>query len=581
MEYLRNEYPRPQFRRKEWLPLNGEWEFAFDDENKGDILGYPSGKIALDKKIIVPFSYQYVASGIGDIAVHDTVWYKRNFTLSNLNNQNALLCFNGSDYITDVWVNGYHAVNHVGGYAPFTADITRFVKDGDNTIVVRCIDTLDLSLPRGKQSWTGKQFACWYYPNTGIWQSVWIEFFNGDLINNYSIVPDIEVGKIDGEIETLHGLADEVEITVTRNDLLVNKGRFAVRNKTAHYSLSTLDLNTLGKVACWTPERPHLYNIEFTLYSKGKIVDNATSRFAMRKISIDESGTILLNNSPYYQRLILDQGYWKETGTTPPSVDALKKDIELCKQMGFNGARKHQKFEDPYWYYLADEIGFLTWCEMPSAYDFCQREIFAVTKEWCEIVSVAKNFASVVAYVPFNESWGVTQIDASKRQQDFATSLYYLTKAIDGTRPVSTNDGWHNTEVTDFISIHDYAYDDAEFKKKYIDGKMDEIYPAGKKLMVQGAKYHGQPILFTEFGGVAMKSNSGGSNWGYGESASDAEAFYKRLDKLVKGVYNCPFQGYCYTQVSDVQQEVNGLLDENHEPKFDVEVLKKIFTQKG
>ncbi|MDD6994967.1 MAG: glycoside hydrolase family 2 TIM barrel-domain containing protein [Candidatus Borkfalkiaceae bacterium] len=579
MKFERNEYPRPQFRREEWLPLNGEWEFSFDGNGDGDVRGLSSGKIALEKKISVPFAYQYEASGIGDLTVCDTVWYRREFILPKTEKR-ALLCFNGSDYVTDVWVNGFHVCKHTGAYAPFNADITKYLSDGTNVIVVRCIDTLDLSVPRGKQSWTGKRFACWYYPTTGIWQSVWIEFFGEDAINSYSIIPDIDKGTVFGQIETYYGIADELEIVVKRMERIVNQGRFAVKGKTAEYNLSVLDHNTLDKLALWSPERPHLYDIEFTLYKNGNVIDKASSRFGMRKISIDKFGKICLNNKPYYQRLILDQGYWKESGTTPPSVEALKKDIELCKAMGFNGARKHQKMEDPYWYYLADELGFLTWCEMPSAYDFCEREILSVTKEWMEIVSIAKNFTSVIAYVPFNESWGIRQVLTDKRQQNFAGVLYYVTKTLDNARLVSTNDGWENTQITDFISVHDYAYDDTEFQKKYIDGKVDEVYPAGRKLMVEGANYCGHPILFTEFGGVAMKTDSGGGNWGYGEGAADAEAFYRRIAKLVKGVYSCPFQGYCYTQLSDVQQEVNGLLDENHEPKFDVNRLKEIFEGK-
>ena len=578
MKFERNEYPRPQFRRAEWLPLNGEWEFDFDDNGDGDLRGLPNGNIALSKKILVPYAYQYEASGIGDLDVHNTVWYRRKFTVSKTDKR-ALLCFNGADYITDIWVNGYHVCKHTGAYAPFTTDITQYLSDGENVLVVRCIDTLDYAVPRGKQSWTGKQFACWYYPTTGIWQSVWIEFFGADAINGYSIIPDIDEGKVYGEIETLYGIADELEIIVKFKERIVNHARFGVKEKTAHYSLSLLDYNTLDKLPLWRPERPNLYDVDFILYKQGVVVDKAVSRFGMRKISIDKFGKICLNNKPYYQRLILDQGYWKESGLTPPSVEALKKDIELCKAMGFNGARKHQKMEDPYWYYLADEMGFLTWCEMPSAYDFCEREILSVTKEWAEIVATAKNFTSVVAYVPFNESWGIRQVLTDKRQQNFADGLYYVTKTLDNTRLVSTNDGWENTQATDFISIHDYAYDDAEFDEKYISGKIDEVYPAGRKLMVEGASYRNQPVLFTEFGGVAMKTNSGGGNWGYGESATDAEAFYPRIDKLVKGVFNCPFQGYCYTQVSDVQQEVNGLLDENHEPKFDIERLREIFTQ--
>ena len=245
--------------------------------------------------------------------------------------------------------------------------------------------------------------------------------------------------------------------------------------------------------------------------------------------------------------------------------------------MGFNGARKHQKTEDPYFYYYAEELGFLVWCEMPSAYDFCEREILSVTKEWSEIVAAAKNYTSVIAYVPFNESWGVRQILNDKRQQNFADAMCLLTKTLDNTRLISANDGWENTNATDFVSVHDYAFDDSDFEGKYIKGDPNKIYPAGRKLMAEGVNYRGQPILFTEFGGIAMKSDSGGGNWGYGESAMDAEAFYKRLKTLVNGIRRCPFQGYCYTQLTDVQQEVNGLLNENHEGKFDLKRLKEIF----
>lgn len=576
MNFDRTEYPSPQFRRKEWLPLNGKWEFAFDDENDGEIRGIPSGRIALDKEILVPYAYQYEASGIGCTEIHNNVWYRRKFNVE-LNGRRALLCFNGADYATDVWVNGYHALSHTGGYAPFQGDITDYLKNGENVIVVRCVDASDYAVPRGKQSWTGKQFACWYYPTTGIWQSVWIEFFGEDSISGYSLISDIDTGNVYGEIETKYGVADELEITVSFKGRVVNSAKFGVKDKTAHYCLSLLDYNTLDKLALWTPERPFLYNVNFTLYKGEKIVDEATSRFGMRKISVDEHGQICLNNKPYYQRLILDQGYWKESGQTPPSAEALKNDILLCKSMGFNGARKHQKTEDPYFYYYAEELGFLVWCEMPSAYDFCEREILSVTKEWSEIVAAAKNYTSVIAYVPFNESWGVRQILNDKRQQNFADAMCLLTKTLDNTRLISANDGWENTNATDFVSVHDYAFDDSDFEGKYIKGDPNKIYPAGRKLMAEGVNYRGQPILFTEFGGIAMKSDSGGGNWGYGESAMDAEAFYKRLKTLVNGIRRCPFQGYCYTQLTDVQQEVNGLLNENHEGKFDLKRLKEIF----
>ncbi len=573
----RNEYPRPNFRRKEWFTLNGEWEFEFDDGNDGIARNLPSGNVKLKKKINVPFAYQCKASGIGDESVHETVWYKRNFRVDKQSGSGVLLCFNGSDYKTDVWVNGSYVLSHIGAYTPFKADVAKFVHNGDNTVVVRCSDPQDNTNPRGKQSWTGEKFACWYEAATGIWQSVWIEYFGSDCIDEYSLTTDIDACEIYGDLRTLYGKADEIEITVSLNGHTVNRGRFSARKGVTKYSLSVKDPNALDKVLLWWPHKPTLYDIEYRLFASGKEQDFAKSRFGMRKVSVDGNGMFCINDCPFYQRLILDQGYWKDSGITPPSADALKDDIMLAKSMGFNGARKHQKTEDPYFNYYADEIGFITWCEMPSAYDFCDKEIKAVAGEWAEIVSVHKNHTSVVAYVPLNESWGVKEILTDKKQQDFAASLYYLTKALDGTRPVSVNDGWENTDETDLVTVHDYAPDSSNFDKLYVNGNIDEIYPVGKKLMINGAKYRSQPIIFSEFGGISMAEETEDGAWVYNSGANNSEELYSRLENLLRGIRKCNFQGFCYTQLTDVRQEMNGLLSEGHKPKFDNGRLKKIF----
>lgn len=578
MKFERNEYPRPQYRRDSWINLNGEWEFDF--EGDGIKLGYASGKVGLPKKINVPFSYQYEASGIGDASAHSTVWYRRTFKIGAENaGKNALLCFNASDYETDVWVNGIHAVNHRGGFAPFSADITKCLVQGENVIVVRCYDPDDPTIPRGKQSWTGSPFGCWYVPNTGIWQSVWLEFFSGDAVASYIIDPDIDACSFSGEITTLYGLADEIELAVSYKEKLIKKLRFSADGKHTRFSVSLMELDFVDENHYWTPERPNLFYVDVNLYIGGKLADTGHTRFGMRKISIDECGNVCLNNRVYYQRLILDQGYWKESGITPPSVEHIREDIRLSKEMGFNGARKHQKFEDPYFYYLAEEMGFLCWCEMPSAYNYNAHEVYDQSREWQEIISSARNFTSVVCYVPLNESWGVRKILGDARQQDYARAMYYITKAVDQTRLVSTNDGWENIETTDIISVHDYAYDSSEFEVKYCETDLETLYPQGRKLMSEGCAESGQPVLLTEFGGIAMTKNATGGNWGYNSSAENEEEVYRRLENLMKGVYSCPFQGYCYTQLTDVQQEVNGLLDENHKPKFDNARLKKLFEK--
>ena len=571
----RMEYPRPQFRRDEWLALNGEWEFAFDDGDEGIKKGYETGKVSFPLKINVPFTYQCEASGIGDTSVHEIVWYKRTFTAKA--GKRALLCFNGADYETDVWINGKHAINHIGAYAPFSADITKYLKrTGENTIVVRCYDPLESVNPRGKQSWTGKTFSCFYIPNTGIWQSVWIDYFDDDCIKNYILTPDYDNAEISGEITTLRAEADEAEIEISLKGEMVKKTRFTLSGRITRYNVCLTKQNFIERNYAWSPEKPTLFDTTFRLYKNGKVVDTAYARFGFRKISID-GDNVCLNNFKLYQRLILDQGYWKESGITPPSAEAIKKDIELAMKMGFNGARKHQKFEDPYFYYYAEELGFITWCEMPSAYDFCAEEAYKLTTEWQEIVLGARNFTSVICYVPLNESWGVANISIDKDQQNFARSLYYLTKSLDPSRIISTNDGWESVEETDILGIHDYAYDSSKFDEKYNKDSYDTLYAQGWRTMAHGCKYKGQPVLFTEFGGIAMKDETKGENWGYNGSANDKEEFYKRYENLMQGIYaNKDFRGFCYTQLTDVQQEVNGLLYPDRTPKFDVERIKKL-----
>ena len=579
---IRKAYPRPQFRREHWQALNGEWEFAFDDENTGVKRGPWRGDVSFDKRINVPFTYEYEASGIGDKTQHDVVWYRRTFVIEKENEgKRALLCFNAVDYETDVWVNGVHAINHKGGFSPFSCDITDYLKGSENELVVRCFDGLESAVPRGKQSWKEGAFACWYVPNTGIWQSVWIEYFGEDCVESYLLQSDIDNRAIKGEIHTLYAKADEAEIKVCFQGKLLQKQRILLPQKRTRFTVDLSDNAFEFGDLLWSPEKPNLLDAEITLYHNGAACDFARTRLGMRKIHIDENGKICLNNLPYFQRLILDQGYWEESGLTPPSAEALKKDIELAKAMGFNGARKHQKLEDPYFYYYAEELGFLTWCEMPSAYTFCEEEVEAITREWQEILSVAKSFTSNICYVPLNESWGVREVGTNKEQQEFARSLYHLTKSLDGEKLVSTNDGFENVCPTDFVSVHDYEIQKTEqFPNKYREGEYDGLYPQGWRLFAEGSTYEGQPVLFTEFGGMAMKSEHKADTWGYNEGEESKENFYAHLKELIKGIALTEFQGYCYTQLTDVQQEINGLLYADHTPKFDMNEIKKIIENR-
>jgi len=404
---------------------------------------------------------------------------------------------------------------------------------------------------------------------------VWIDFYGGDCIDEYTLTTDIDNCSFGGEIVTLGGKADRCEMTVRYKGEVVKKVCFTLKGRHTLFNVKMTELDFVDESFWWTPEKPNLFYLDIKLYDGEKTVDTTHTRFGMRKVSV-ENGRFLLNNHPYYQRLILDQGYFQEGGLTAPSADAIKNDILIAKAMGYNGARKHQKFEDPYFYYYAEELGFLTWCEMPSSYHFTAEEMRLSVNEWQDIVDVAKNFTSVITYVPLNESWGVRKIFSVKEQQDFARALYYLTKSRDETRLVSTNDGWENISETDITSIHDYAFCGDGFKEKYARDKLDATFIHDRKIIALGNEYRGQPVIFSEFGGIALVTDAVDGKWGYNDAAKTVEEFYERYENLFKGVAECQFDGFCYTQLTDVQQEVNGLLKEDRTPKFDVERIKKL-----
>ena len=575
---IRNEYPRPHFRRENWLSLNGIWEFEFDDNKDGEARGIHNGNTKLEGEINVPFTYQYAESGIGDKAHHDTMWYRKSF-IYDQPGMDLILGFNASDYITTVWINGHYATTHRGGFSPFTVDISKYVTEGENTIVVRCYDPLDSTIPRGKQSWINDPWSCWYTPNSGIWQSVWIDYVGKDSIEDFSITPDIDTNSFGGEIKLRKSTADMIEIKVFYEDKLIKRQMLSPDGKYTRYTVNMMELNYVDEITYWEPEHPNLFYVDISLYRDNELLDTVHTRFGMIKISVSDDGQILLNNKPLYQRLILDQGYWKTSGLTPPSVDDIKKDILLTKEMGFNGARKHQKFEDPYYYYLADELGLLTWCEMPSSYNFNSDEISYVTQEWQKIVNTAKKFSSVITYVPVNESWGIRKALTSFEQQSFARSLYYLTKSLDSSRLVSTNDGWENVSDSDILAIHDYASLGKELKSKYNEGTYNVAFQTFRRVLANGNDYKGQPVLLSEFGGIMFERDRNNGNWGYNSAAKCDEEFFERLKELVDGIYSADFQGFCYTQLTDVQQEVNGVLDADHNPKVDVTRLKEIFAR--
>lgn len=578
---VRADYPRPQWVREPWASLNGEWEFEFDDQRRGLEEHWFKGHRPFSKKIQVPFSFESKLSGIGDPGFHDVVWYRRELTLPTpFEGKRTILHFGAVDYETTVWVNGELVAQHTGGHTPFSADITLALKPQGNVLVVRAEDYgQDVFIPRGKQFWEEKSRAIWYTRTTGIWQSVWMEAVSPLYIEKAKFMPDIdrnEIG-IHAFLSSPISTPCQLHIKISFKGQPVSDDIITVSSQEETRRIKLKGLNDHDMDRLWSPERPNLYDIQFILMQGGELLDQVDSYFGMRKVSI-EAGRFCLNNRPYTMKLVLDQGYFPDGNLTPPSDDAIKQDVQLTKEMGFNGARKHQKVEDPRFLYWCDQLGLLLWGEMANAYDFSETYSKRFTQEWQEAIERDFNHPALVVWVPINESWGVPNIQIDKQQQHHALAMYHLTKSLDPSRPVVSNDGWEMVE-TDLYSIHDYEWREDVLTERYSTVDSTVQMPARRRLSVEGYPYAGQPILITEFGGIAYKK-SDWDGWGY-SGASDDEDFLARLKAVIRPLHlSGVVQGYCYTQLTDVEQEINGLLTYDRKPKVPLEAIRKIVEGK-
>ncbi|WEG12837.1 glycoside hydrolase family 2 TIM barrel-domain containing protein [Pullulanibacillus sp. KACC 23026] len=585
----RQEYPRPQFVREQWLNLNGVWSFSFDDENVGTKNKWFDSKICFDNEINVPFAYQTKISGIHDPSFHDHVWYKKTFSLNkDWSNQRIILHFGAVDYRAWVYVNGKYVGFHEGGHTAFSFDITEYLTWGEETVALHVEDpSTDETIPRGKQFWQEESDAIWYTRTTGIWQTVWIEPVNSNHLSSLRLTPDVDQGNINLEFEVSGDHQDtmvEVEIKF-KNQLVVKDMILVIENYNARsinlYNQYIFRTGFHHEGWNWSPENPNLFDIKLTLKNSREILDEVQSYFGMRKIHT-ENGMVYLNNKPYYQKLVLDQGYWPDGLLTAPSDEDFKKDIILSREMGFNGCRKHQKVEDPRFLYWADKLGYLVWGECAASPSFSEKAASRLTKEWVEIVDRDYNHPSIVTWVPVNESWGVPYIRTNSQQQHHSLALYHLIHSLDTTRLVISNDGWELTE-TDICAIHNYNHGNEEEKLKYMAfeeslSSKDSILlsrPAGRGIYANGFTHRGEPILLTEFGGIGYKVGEE-QGWGY-TSVKDGEQYLKDYERILNAVYASKIlHGFCYTQLTDVEQEINGLLTYDRKPKVELEKIKEI-----
>ncbi len=580
---------RPQLTRDRWIDLCGPWRFAFDDDDVGLDRDWLGRDEAFDRTIAVPFPPESRASGIGDPAPHQVVWYRRTFRVAPEDRRGRLLLhFGAVDYAADVWVNGQLVVRHQGGHTPFSADVTNVLREGDaeQTVVVRAEDhPTDLAQPRGKQDWEPQPHRIWYHRTTGIWQPVWLEPVSAIHVAELRWTPDLDRGLLGVQVRfnappprplrlrlrlSLRGLPLEedvwtVERTETRREVAIEPGRV-----------------TMGRERfLWSPRHPNLLDAELALLDGegGELLDDVRSYVGLRSCGI-ANGRFLLNGRPFYPRLVLAQNYWPESLLAAPSAAALRREAELVKELGFNGVRIHQKVEDPRFLYWCDRLGLLVWGEMANAYVFSTTAVERLTREWLEVLRRDYNHPCIVTWMPLNESWGVPTLERDPAQRAFVRGLYNLSKALDPTRPVIGNDGWEHV-AADVWGIHDYALDGATLRERYgtaeaLERTLREVQPHYRTIALPESHRAGEPVMLTEFGGISYAPAAGERWHGYG-TVTSPEAFQAKYGELLDAVLDAPtVAGFCYTQLTDTEQETNGLLTADRMPKLDPAALRAI-----
>ena len=591
--FTKKEYPRPQFKRDQWLNLNGEWEFDFDDGNLGVKEEWYRGTTDFGQTICVPFVYQSKASMIGDTTPHDIVWYKRSFDLDIKEGQLAILHFGAVDYVADIYINGNHVRNHVGGNTSFHMDITPYLKKGTGQqLVVRAYDPHDdESIPRGKQFWEAESRSIWYTNSTGIWQTVWLEVVSARYLEQARFTPLFDEGRVRIEARLNRDCSGlQLNYTIAMKGTLIAQGMLQFVNEHLDFDVELIQnhifrTNYHEPGFCWTPENPNLFDVCFQVIgSQGEIIDEVKSYFGLRKVHT-EKGMVYLNNKPYYQKLVLDQGYWPDGLMTAGDDEALKKDIILAKEMGFNGCRKHQKTEDPRFLYWADKLGYLVWGECAATAVYTNKAAERLMNEWTEIIERDYNHPCIITWVPLNESWGVPAIHYSRQQQHFSQTMYHYLHALDTTRLVVSNDGWDMTE-TDICAVHNYSHGEKDEPQKYQCFKTSLaslegiLKPASTVQSVYAGSFshQGEPVMLTEFGGIGFAAAQE-QGWGY-TSASSEDEFVDEYKRVMEAVFASGILwGFCYTQLCDVEQEINGLLTYERNPKCDIKRIRTINEQ--
>jgi beta-galactosidase/beta-glucuronidase len=592
-------YPRPILCREQWSSLDGTWDFGYDDADAGERQSWfaEEGTGAFDRKIIVPFPPEAPASGIGETAPHPVVWYRRRIPHGTLapagtTDGRSLIHFGAVDHRARVWLDGRLVAEHVGGQTPFTADVTDAMRAGasEHLLVVRAEDDpADLAQPRGKQDWQERPHAVWYERTTGIWQSVWTETVPAQHVTDLAWIADLPRGVL-AEVTLARTPARPlaVDIVLSLGDQVLAEISTLVRTPRSriHIVIPALRNGIDREDLLWRPETPTLLDARVTVRDAeaSVVVDTVDSYLGVRSAGVG-GGAFLLNDRPYYVRSVLNQGYRPDTLLANSGTDELRREVELIKAMGFNAVRIHQKAEDPRFLYWADRLGLLVWGETAAAYEFGTEAVELLTREWLDLVRRDRSHPSIVTWVPINESWGASEIPRDPAQRHYSIALANLTRAVDPSRPVLSNEGWEHTD-SDILGVHDYTADPDQLTRRYGDAaSFDAVLagggPQGRVLAVtrrQAERFASgdAPLMITEFGGLSLRADDG--EFSYTRTSSETQ-YAALLGDLFAALRASPLvAGFCYTQFMDTAQETNGLLFADGKPKLPLESIHRIVT---
>lgn len=569
MNIPRCEHPKPQFERSNWLNLNGEWDFCFDHGRSGIARKFYENSACFDKKIIVPFCVESKLSGIEYKDFMYGVWYRREFEITTENEQKrTVLHFGAADFHTTVFINGKKVGEHIGGYVSFSFDITDFVKSGINTVVVYCEDdTRDPMIPRGKQSEEYYSHSCDYTRTTGIWQTVWLEFTEKDFVKYVKYYPDYRNGTV--------SIIGEVSGTADLSFNASYKGREVGTVEITSCSGTFSTEIALSEIHLWEVGNGRLYDLEIRFGN-----DVIRSYFGLRNIWFD-GYKFMLNGKSVFQRLILDQGFYPDGIYTAPSDAELLADIKRSVACGFNGARLHEKVFEERFLYHCDKEGYLVWGEYANwGLDHTKPEaIYTFLPEWLSEIDRDFNHPAIVGWCPFNETW---DMHGCKQYDGVLSLVYRATKTADKTRPCIDTSGNFHVE-TDIFDLHDYEQNVEIFKKNN-----DEIIKTGipyDRFDDRQFYTKGMPVFISEYGGIKWSATEGNSrhvSWGYGDAPKSEQEFMDRYKGLTDALLDNPcFFGFCYTQLTDVEQEQNGVYTYDRKEKFPCEFFYNVNSRKA